>query len=186
MYSQVAANKRKTVILILVFLVVIGGFGYVLSLIESNIGLFIAVILFAVGYAWFSYYNSARIALAMSGAKLVGKKDAPQLYRTVENLVITAGLPMPSIHIIDDPAPNAFATGRDPQHAAVAVTTGLLDMLEEDELQGVIAHELSHVGNYDIRVMGIVIMLVTIIVYLSDFVFRMAFWGGETAIIVIR
>ena len=114
----------------------------------------------------------------MVGAKPVEKKDAPELYRIVENLCITAGLPMPKVYIVNDPAPNAFATGRDPKHAVVAVNSGLLEVLDKQELEGVLAHELSHVGNYDIRVMAIVLVLVTIVAFISDFFFRMMFWFG--------
>lgn len=178
MYSEVTANKRKTVLLILLFVLVIVGFGWVLAQIQSNMIFLVAMLSFGIIYAFFSYYNSDKIALTLSGAKPVTKKEAPVLYRTLENLSITAGLPMPRVYLINDPSPNAFATGRNPQKAAVAATTGLLEVMNKDELEGVLAHELSHVGNYDIRLMGTVLMLVTILVYLSDFVFRMAFWGG--------
>jgi heat shock protein HtpX len=112
----------------------------------------------------------------MAGAHEVQKRDAPELYRIVENLAITAGLPVPKVYIIDDPSPNAFATGRDPQHAVVAVTSGLLQTLEKPELQGVIAHELSHVGNYDIRFMALVVALVAIVAVISDLFLRFGFW----------
>ena len=177
MYSQVAANKRKTVLLIAIFLLIVGGLGWVISRAEGTPSLFIAVGSFALVYGLISYYGSAKIALALSGARPVSKKEAPELYRVVENLTITAGLPMPSVNVINDPAPNAFATGRDPQHAAVAATTGLLELLDKQELEGVIAHELSHVGNYDIRLMGVVLVLVTIVAFVSDFFLRMTFWG---------
>lgn len=177
MYTQISANKRKTFILIFLFILLIGGMGWVFSRIQNTPVIFIGVVIFAVVYAWFSYYNSARMALWLTGAKPVQKKDAPALYRTVENLAITAGLPMPKIYVISDSAPNAFATGRDPKNGVVAVTTGLLDMLENEELEGVIAHELSHIGNYDIRVMALVIALVTIVVYVSDFFMRLTIWG---------
>ncbi len=179
MYSAIAANKRKSLLLIFVFILLISGIGWVFSQLQGTPAIFIGVAVFAVLYAWFGYYTSASIALWLTGAKPVSKKQAPQLYRIVENLTITAGLPMPGVYIINDPAPNAFATGRDPKHAAVAVTTGLLEMLEDEELEGVIAHELSHVGNYDIRLMAIVLALVTIIVYVSDFFLRMTFWGFD-------
>lgn len=178
MYTEVTSNKRKTFLLILGFLVVIGGFGWILSKLESTPVFLVAILIFALAYAWFSYYNSARIALMLSGAQAVTKKQSPRLYRLVENLSITAGLPTPKVYIIDDPSPNAFATGRNPEHAAVAATTGLLEIMDDQELEGVIGHELAHVGNYDIRVMGIVLMLVTVIVYISDFIMRMTFWGG--------
>ncbi len=178
MYTQIAANKRRTIYLILVFLVLATALNWVISRIEGSPGLFIFIMVFSILYAWFSYYYSDKVALAMSRARPIAKKDAPELYRVVENLAITAGIPMPKVFIIDDPAPNAFATGRDPEHASVAVTAGLLEMMDRTELEGVIAHELSHVGNYDIRVMALVITLVTMIVYVSHFFLRMSFWGG--------
>lgn len=180
MYSQVSANKRKTLILILLFIFIIGGMGWVFSQVQNTPAIFIGVLVFAVVYAWFSYYNSARMALWLTGAKPIAKKDAPALYRTVENLSITAGLPMPKVYIISDPAPNAFATGRDPKNAVVAVTSGLLEMLENEELEGVLAHELSHIGNYDIRLMAVVLALVTIVVYVSDFFMRITIWGRNS------
>lgn len=178
MYSQIAANKRNTVILMIAFVLAVWGLGWVMSRALGSPGMVVGMVVFAVAYAIFGYYASAKIALALSGAKPIAKKDAPELYRTVENLAITGGLPMPQVYIIQDPAPNAFATGRDPKHAVVAVTTGLMEMLDDSELEGVIAHELSHVGNYDIRLMAMVIVLVTIISLLSDFFLRMTFWGG--------
>lgn len=179
MYSNVAANKRKTILLIFAFVILISGLGYIISLYYGNSAMFIGIAVFAVIYAFFGYYASARIALGMVGAKEIQKKDAPQLYRIVENLCITAGLPMPKVYIVNDPAPNAFATGRDPKHAVVAVNTGLLEIMDKEELEGVLAHELSHVGNYDIRVMAIVLVLVTIVAFISDFFFRMMFWFGD-------
>jgi heat shock protein HtpX len=134
---------------------------------------------FAIAYAVFSYFSGAKMALALSGAEPIAKSDAPELYRTVENLAIAAGLPTPAIYIIDDPAPNAFATGRDPSHAHVAVTRGLLTIMDDQELEGVIAHELSHVGNYDIRLMAVVLALVTVVSLISHFFMRVSFWGGD-------
>lgn len=177
MYSQIAANKRKTVLLMAGFV----GFIWLLSwLFAGYLGrsTVVGLAVFAVIYALVSYFASAKLALALAGAKPIVKKDAPELYRTVENLSIAAGLPTPKIYIMNDPAPNAFATGRDPKHAAVAFTTGLLEQLEDTELEGVVAHELSHIGNYDIRLSAIVIMLVSIVAILSDFFIRISFWGG--------
>ncbi len=178
MYTEVAANKRKSWLLIGVFIIIVTLLGWIFSLAFHNQTILYFVTIFAVGYAWLSYYNSDKIALAASRAKKVEKKDAPELYRTVENLAITAGLPTPTIYIIHDDAPNAFATGRDPAHSVVCVTTGLLERLDKSELEGVIAHELSHVGNYDIRFMGLVVVLVAIIALLSDWFLRFAFWGS--------
>lgn len=129
--------------------------------------------------SFISYYNSDKIVLSMSGAKLADKKTYRILYTTVENLSIGAGIPMPKVYVVEDPAPNAFATGRDPKHAAVAVTSGLLEKLEKIELEGVIGHELSHIGNYDTRLMGIVSILVGSIAILADVFLRSMFWGGD-------
>lgn len=126
-----------------------------------------------------SYYWSDKLVLSLSGAKPIAKKDAPELYRIVENLCIGAGLPKPKVYIINDPTPNAFATGRDPKHAAVAVHTGLLERLDKLELEGVVAHELSHIRNYDTRVMAIVAMLAGTIALLSDFFLRSLWFGGR-------
>lgn len=145
--------------------------GYGLS--YAGIGLIIAGLM-----AFASYYHSDKMILGMSGAKQIQKKDNPQLFRIVENLCIGAGIPLPKIYIIDDSAPNAFATGRDPKHSIVCVTTGILDKLDKVELEGVIAHELSHVRNYDIRLMGIVVILVGLVALLADFFMRSLWYGG--------
>ncbi len=178
MYSQIAANKRKSWLLLVGFVLFVSALGYVLTMAFGRPGLFVPVFIFTVVYAAISYFASAQIALAMSGARPIEKKDAPELYRVVENLSIAAGLPMPKVYIIDDPSPNAFATGRDPQHAVVAVTTGILQKLEKPELEGVIAHELSHVGNYDIRFMALVVALVSVVALLSDLFLRLSFWSS--------
>ena len=178
MYSAISQNKLKTIILIIGFIAFMAVFGWILDRSFASTGLFVAVVAFAVIYAGISYFFAAKMALALSSAKPVAKADEPTLYRVVENLAITAGLPTPQIYLIDDAAPNAFATGRDPAHAYVAVTSGLLAMMNEEELQGVIAHELSHVGNYDIRLMAIVLALVSIVSLVSHFFLRMTFWGG--------
>jgi heat shock protein HtpX len=125
-----------------------------------------------------SYYSGDKIALATTGAKQINKEQNPYVFRMVENLSITAGIPTPKVYIINDSAPNAFATGRDPQHASIALSTGIIELLENEELEGVIAHELSHIKNYDIRLMMIVIVLVGIIALLSDFFLRMTLFGG--------
>ncbi len=179
MYTQIAANKRKSILLTVLFVLLVSGLGYLYSVAFNRPGAFIFVAVFAVVYALVSYHFSAQIALGLAGAKPIAKADAPELYRLVENLSIAAGLPMPKIYIIDDPSPNAFATGRDPQHAVVAVTSGILSLLDKEELEGVLAHELSHVGNYDIRFMAVVMVLVTVISLLSDFFIRWSFFGGD-------
>ncbi len=179
MYRQIAANKRKTILLMAGFVVFVALIGWVFSLALGNRSFVVGFSIFAVVYALISYYASAAITLALNKAKPIEKKDAPELYRIVENLAIAGGLPVPKIYIINDPAPNAFATGRDPEHAVVAVTTGLLEMMDEAELEGVIAHELSHVGNYDIRLMAVVVVLVTVVSLLSHFFLRWGFWGDD-------
>jgi len=179
MYTQIAANKRRTLILMAAFVVFLSLLGWIFSRATANSNLVYFFGGFALIYAFISYFASAKIALTMAGAKPIAKKDAPELYRVVENLAITAGLPTPAIYIVNDPAPNAFATGRDPQHAYVAVTSGLLDRLNKDELEGVVAHEMSHIGNYDIRLMAIVIMMVTIIAVLSNMFLRMRFFNDR-------
>lgn len=177
MYSQIAANKRKTIYLIVIFILVISLLAWIFSLFttgSSNIT--IEVIIFALVYALIAYFVSSKAALALNQAKPVTKKDNPRLYRIVENLSITDGLPTPQVYIMDDPAPNAFATGRDPQHASVAVTSGLLDIMTDTELEGVIAHELGHVKNYDIRVSMIVFGLVAAISLIADVLLRMTWF----------
>lgn len=177
-YSEIGRNKRRTAVLIGIFLIFIIGVAWVFSrALDMNWILPVAVI-FASFQAFASYYWSDKLTLAISRAHEVKKKDAPELYRVVENLSITAGLPMPRVYIIEDSAPNAFATGRDPKHAVVAVTRGLLDKLEKPELEGVIAHEMSHIGNYDIRLMMVIVVLVGVVVLLSDWFLRFTFWGG--------
>lgn len=173
MYTQIDANKRKTIFLVIAFLILTIGLGWLFGKALGNDGIAIGVLIGAIIYASFGYFASAQIALALSGAREITKADNPRLWRTVENLSIAAGLPMPRVYMIDDPAPNAFATGRDPAHSAVAATAGLVEMMSDQELEGVIAHELSHVGNYDIRVMGVVLVLVTIVAVVSDIFLRM-------------
>lgn len=181
MYNAIAANKRNTVIIMAVFVGIIGAIGWAVSYLyyggSSNTTYVILAV--AAVYALIQYFIASKVALAMTGAKEIQKRDNPRLYRTVENLSITDGLPMPKVYIIDDPAPNAFATGRDPRHAVVAATTGLLDIMDDKELEGVIAHELGHVQNYDIRVSMIAFGLVSAIGILSDFALRMMFFGDR-------
>lgn len=177
-YTEIAKNKRNSTLLVLVFLLITVGLGWVFArAFGSPIILYIAV-LSSILYTWISYYNSDKMVLAVSGASEVQKKDAPELFRVVENLSITAGLPTPRVFVMQDSAPNAFATGRDPEHAVVCVTTGLLDKLSKKELEGVIAHELSHIGNYDIRLMSLIAVLVSVIALLSDLFLRWGFFFG--------
>ncbi len=178
LYTHSDSNKRKTWLLMSGFLVFAFLIGYIFSYaMDSPIILYIAVI-FSVISSFVSYWWSDKIVLKMSNAKLIKFKDNKELYRLVENLCITAGLPTPKIYIISDTAPNAFATGRDPEHAVVAVTKGLLQKLNRSELEGVVAHELSHIGNRDILLATLVTVMVGMIVLLADFFRRWTFFGG--------
>ena len=177
-YSQISSNKHKTWLLIFSFLVFIILLGWVFEMAYNNPGILVFAVVFSVVSALFSYYYSDKITLAISKAQLVDRQTNQDLYRAVENLAIAGGLPTPKIYIINDPAPNAFATGRDPKHAIVCVTSGLLQIMNKTELEGVIAHELSHVGNYDIRLSTIVVVLVGLITLLADWFLRFSFFGG--------
>ena len=182
MYRAIAANKRNTVIIILLFVVVIGVLGLALSAImtgQISWPITIATIIGAGLYTLIQYFAASSQALVLSGARQIQKSDDPRLYRIVENLAITTGMPMPKVYIIDDPAPNAFATGRDPDHAVVAATTGLLEIMTDAELEGVMAHELGHVQNYDIRVSMIVFGLVVAVGFISDIALRFTLFGGS-------
>lgn len=179
MYSEIRRNKVKSFFIILLFLLIIGGLGLLASLIYNSWAIVIFTVIFAGLYALIQYFAASAEALAVTGAREITKADDPRLYRIVENLAITTGTPMPRVYIIDDPAPNAFATGRDPEHAAVAATTGLLDIMDDSELEGVMAHELGHVRNYDIRVSMIVFGLVVAVGFLADALVRMAFFSRD-------
>ncbi|MBP9686801.1 MAG: M48 family metallopeptidase [Candidatus Doudnabacteria bacterium] len=178
-YNAIGKNKRNSVLLIFSFLLIITALGYVFSRVYGNPGILAIAVVFSVVSAFVSYYFSDSITLAMSGAREVDRSSARDLYAVVENLTIAAGLPLPRVYIIEDTAINAFATGRDPKHAVVCVTTGCLSRLSKVELEGVLAHELSHVGNYDIRFMTLVVVLVGIITLLADWFVRISFWGGH-------
>lgn len=178
MYRAIARNKRNTVFIILLFLVIIGGLGWLAGYVYESPGITITVLVVAAVYALIQYFAASRLAVSMAGGQEIQKADNPRLYRIVENLSITNGLPTPRVFIINDPAPNAFATGRDPQHAIVAATTGLLDLMDDSELEGVMAHEMGHVQNYDTRVSMIVFGLVVAIGFIADMFLRMAFFGG--------
>lgn len=179
MYSAIAANKRNTVLIMAVFVGIIGAIGWLVSAMYGNTSIAVWVILVAGIYAVVQYYLASKLAVAMTGARQIQKSDNPRLYRIVENLAITEGMPMPKVYIIDDPAPNAFATGRNPKTAIVAATTGLLDIMTDRELTGVMAHELGHVKNYDIRVSMVAFGLVSAIAVLSDVVIRMLFFSDN-------
>lgn len=180
MYRAVSANKRNTYVIMAGFVLLIAALGFVAQLMTGDTSGFIfwGTLVGALIYVAIQYYAAGKQALSMAGAREIQKKDNPRLYRIVENLAITTGLPTPKVYIVDDPAPNAFATGRDPEHAAVAATTGLLDIMDDQELEGVMAHEMAHVKNYDIRVTTLVFGLVVVVGLLADFLARMAFFGG--------
>jgi len=179
-YSQISSNKLKTWVIITLFVIFITILIYIYGN-ASGYGLsFAGIALIISGFMSLgSYYYSDKIILSMSNAKQIAKKDNRELFRTVENLCLGGGLPMPKIYIINDSAPNAFATGRDPKHAVVCVTTGILEKLNKLELEGVIAHELSHIRNFDIRLMAIVVILVGLVALLADFFMRSLWFNGN-------
>jgi heat shock protein HtpX len=178
-YEQIAANKRRTFFMIAGFVLLVFAVVAVINYF-TQFGLigFVIAFVIAVGGSFASYYNSDKIALAMSRAQPADPTTYARYHNLIEGLCIAAGLPKPRLYIINDSAPNAFATGRNPQHAAIAVTTGLLEKMNRVELEGVLAHELSHVKNYDTLVMTLAVTMVGIIALLSDFFLRFMFWGG--------
>lgn len=178
LYTHQDSNIRKTWLLMTGFLVFVIGVTWVFAQAYGNPGILYFGIIFSILMNFFSYWYSDKIVLAMSGAHRIEKKDNPELYNITENLCITAGLPMPKVYIINDQAPNAFATGRNPNHAAIAVTAGLLQRLERSELEGVVAHELSHIGNRDILLSTIIVTLVGFIAMMSDIFLRSSLFGG--------
>ncbi len=179
MYNQIASNKRKTWLLISLVAIIIVGlsalFGYIQG-IDPGAAIIVGTMVASV-HGLISYFFADKIALATSGAKAIKKSDSPELWNLVENLCIASGQPVPAIYIIQDDSPNAFATGRDPEHASIAFTTGILRILDKQELQGVTAHELSHIKNYDIRVMTIVVVLVGAVMLLADILLRSMYFG---------
>lgn len=179
MYNAVAKNKRNTLFIIAIFLVIVAGLGWLFSQFYQSTGIFYGTIIGAGIYTLVQYFAADKIALGVNGAKQIQKSDDPRLWRTVENLAITTGMPMPQVYIIDDPALNAFATGRNPEKASVAATTGLLSALDDTELEAVMAHEMGHVQNYDIRVMMIVFGLVSVIGLIADMFLRMMWFGNS-------
>lgn len=179
MYSDIASNKRKTVIIMLFFMLFLAGVIWIFDkYLGGGTGVFYGGLIGAFLYIVITYFAGAKMALAVNGAQQIQKADNPRLWRTVENLAITDGLPMPKVYIMNDPSPNAFATGRDPRHSAVCVTSGLLAIMDDQELQGVLAHELGHVKNYDIRVSMIAFALTAIISLLADIILRLTWFGG--------
>ncbi len=177
LYTQSESNIRKTYLYLFFFILLIIAIGWTLSYVFENIFLLWFAVAFSFLSTFYSYWNSDKIVLSLSKAKPVTKEEYPELYRITENLAISNGLPMPSLYIIEDPQPNAFATGRNPEHGVIGVTTGLLARLDRAELEAVVAHELGHIGNNDILLSSIVVVLVGTVVLIADFFFRMAFYG---------
>jgi heat shock protein HtpX len=180
-YSHIDENKRKTWFVIIGFILVVTLIGWFLGeyYFEGSALSYVGLALIISGISgFFSYYNSDKIVLAVSKAKELKQEQSPELYHLVENMTIASGLPMPKIYIIEDSAMNAFATGRDPKHAVICFTTGIVEALDKRELEGVVAHEMSHIGNYDIRLMSIVSVLVGSIALIADWFTRGVFYGG--------
>lgn len=179
MYSEIDSNKRKTWIMMVLFVVIVSIVAWFVSYYLLGSPYFtIAILAGAVAYAVFSYYNAAKLATTISKAQEVTQTEEPRLYKIVENLAITEGMPTPKVYVINDPALNAFASGRDPNHSIVAVTKGLLNALDDSELQGVMAHEMAHIKNYDIRVMMVAMALVLVVAIIADISLRVSFFGG--------
>src|SRR3990167_2615886 len=178
LYTHQSSNIRKTWLLMAGFFGVVIAIGWAFSQVYGNPSILYVAVAFSIIMNVASYWFSDKIVLAMHHARPVDLKTQPELYRILENLTIAAGLPMPKFYIIDDPAPNAFATGRNPAHAVVVVTTGLMQILERSELEGVLAHELSHIGNRDMLVSTVAVVLVGFISLMSDWFLRISFWGG--------
>jgi len=179
MYKAIATNKRNTILIMALFVGIIGAIGWVVSNYYGDVRITYFVIGAALIYALIQYYFATMISVAMTGARQIEKRDNPRFYRIVENLAITTGMQVPKVYVIDDVAPNAFATGRDPKHAIVAATTGLIDIMDDSELEAVMAHEMGHVQNYDIRIGMIAFGLASAIGLLSDIVLRMFIFGDN-------
>lgn len=179
MYKAITANKRNTVLIMTLFIAIIGVIGWAVGVYYGDSNIVYMVLVIAGFYALIQYFIADKLSVLMTGANQIEKKDNPRFYRIVENLSITTGMPMPKVYIIDDPAPNAFATGRDPRHAIVAATTGLIDIMSDSELEAVMAHEMGHIQNYDIRVGMITFGLVSAIGFLTDIVLRMFIFGDR-------
>jgi len=173
------ANIRKTWLLITLFLVIVTTLGWVFSQIYGNPAIFIFAFVLSILMSAFSYWQSDKIVIATTGAKPLPKESAPEVHNIIENLAITAGISKPRIYIVDTPQPNAFATGRNPEHAIVAVTSGILQVMNKTELEGVLAHEMSHIGNRDMLVSTVVVVLVGVVQLLADIFLRSMFWGGR-------
>ncbi|PIP26277.1 MAG: zinc metalloprotease HtpX [Candidatus Moranbacteria bacterium CG23_combo_of_CG06-09_8_20_14_all_40_16] len=180
LYTQADKNTRLTWLYITGFLVFVIGAGYVFAGAMNSSGILYGAVIFSILMSFGSYWWSDKIVLAMSGAKELNHENNREVYHLVENLCITAGLPLPKIYLIEDSAPNAFATGRDPQHGVICLTSGIIQKLEKTELEGVIAHELSHIGNRDILLSTVVVVLVGFVTLLADWFRHFTFWGGRS------
>lgn len=180
-YQQIRSNKLRSALLVGLFMCIIGVIGIAFAyLYDAGPGAVVLAIIISTIMSLVSYYAGDKLALISAGAHgPIAQEDNPYVYRLIENLAITAGLPMPKVYMIEDDVPNAFATGRDPQHASIAVTTGIVNLLENEELEGVIAHELSHIKNYDIRLMTVVIICVGIVSLLANWFLRLSVFGGN-------
>ena len=178
LYTHQSSNIRRTWFLMLAFLVVVIGVGFFASEYFGDPSILVIAVVISLGMNVTSFWFSDKLAISSAGAKVADERAYRDLHNMVENLAITAGLPKPKVYIINDPAPNAFATGRNPKNASIAVTTGLLDRLKRVELEGVLAHELAHIGNRDILVMSVAIVLVGFIAIITDLVWRMSLFGG--------
>jgi len=178
LYTHQSANIFKTYVLMGVFLIMVIAIGYAAAWYIGNPAILYVAVAFALGMNIFSYWRSDKLVLRMTNAVPADPTQHRELINIVENLSITAGLPMPKVYVVNDPAPNAFATGRNPEHAVVAATTGLLTMLDKTEIEGVMAHELAHVGNRDMLVMTVAVVLAGFIAILADFLMRSMFFGG--------
>ena len=179
MYSSISQNKRNTVIIFSLFIAIISGIGLYFSYVYNDLTIFIFTLIFAIFYALFQYKISTAITLKMNGAEPISKKDAPEFYSIVESLSITAGLPMPKLYIINDSSMNAFAAGTDPENSVICATTGLLENMDKVEIEGVMAHEISHIKNYDIRVSMAAVALTAVIGMLSDIALRFIFLNDD-------
>ena len=177
MYSAIAANKRNTFFIMVIFFIIIGGLGWLASYTYNSISLLFLIVIGAILYVVIQYFAAGSQALLFTGAIQIEREQNPRLWNMVENISITTGMPMPKVYIINDPAPNAFATGRDPKHSAIAITSGLLDIMDDSELEGVLAHEMGHIQNFDIRVSMIVFGLVVAVGIIADILLRMSFFG---------
>lgn len=179
MYSSISENKRNTVIIFSLFILIISGIGLFFAYNANNFSIFYITLAASIIYAWVDYIFSTKITLAMTGAEQINRTQYPEFYSAVESISIAAGIPMPKIYIINDPSPNAFAAGTKPENSIVCATTGLLEIMDKTELEGVVAHEVSHIKNYDIRISMAAIALTAAIGFLADIAWRLLFWGDD-------